>query len=192
MIERFPVGSGPSLAVSPEHLAIREKIRKEREDREKQRTHERNMERGSPKLTLKSIEFALRTHGGNITDAAHFLGTTPKVLRQRVEKSEKLQGVIEEMVSQLLDYAENVVAQSIFAGNVGTSMWYLKTKGKDRGYSEKVTGELEIGEKSMRSADELIKAMREGARELKEASAIEGGDVKWLEPKQIESQDQTS
>lgn len=187
------IGTGESLPVTPEHLSVREKIKQEAEERVRQKNRERGKQRHSAKLTVKSIEFALRTHGGNISDAADYLGVYPAYLRKKVEASPKLSSLIEEMTSQLLDFAENVVAQNVFAGNLAASMWLLKTKGKDRGYSEKVTNELELGEKSIRSADELIKAMREGKKELTEMGLLDGGEVKWLEPKQLqENQDQES
>lgn len=180
---------GESLNQSPEHLAMRERIRQEAEERTRKRQGQRDAKYRAPKTNTKIIEFALRTHGGNITDAAHFLGVNVTFLRKRVENSAKLREVLEEVTSELLDFAENVVAQSVFNGNLSAAMWLLKMKGKERGYIEKSINELELGEKSMRSADELIKAMREGRRELE---VLDGGEVTWVEPKQItENHDQT-
>lgn len=177
---RTEVGVSPLCSSTPEYVIMRERVKREREERLAERLKKKEERRTAPKIPFKSMEFALRTHGGNISDAAHFLGITAKTLRLKVEKSSRLKEVIQEVTEQLLDFSESVIAQSILSGNVSTSMWYLKTKGKERGYTEKVTNELELGEKSLRSADELIKAMRESKKELE---ALEGGEVKWLERK---------
>lgn len=178
------MAKGEGLNMSPEHVAMREQFKKQR------RKADNDKIRKPP--TRKEIEHALRVHGGNITDAATFLGFRPTVLRRRVANDVKLKELQEELMESVTDYAENVVVQQIFNGNTNVAMWWLKTKGKDRGYTEKDTMELEMGEKSMASATELIKAMREGRIEMQDKEELEGGEVTWL-PKQLpENHDQES
>lgn len=166
-----------SLNMSPEHVAMRRELKKRRE-----REYSRKLN-GAP--SRKRVAEALRLHGGNVSDAANYLGTTALLVRRKIAESQSLQDLCQEITEQISDFAENVVVQQVLSGNVNVSMWWLKTKGKERGYTEKGTTELELGEKSINSANELIKAMREGRKEIEDQEALEGGEVAWL-PKQLE------
>ena len=96
-----------------------------------------------PKLKLQHVEDALRQAGGIISTAAKILQTaygscTPRTVRNYVKRHPRLVEVIEETVELNLDTAESQLMSLIANGNLGAVIFYLKTKGKARGYVERV------------------------------------------------------
>src|SRR5215469_6278752 len=96
-----------------------------------------------PKLKLQHVEDALRQAGGIISTAAKILqaaygSCTPRTVRNYVKRHPRLVKVIEETVELNLDTAESQLMTLIANGNLGAVIFYLKTKGKARGYVERV------------------------------------------------------
>jgi hypothetical protein len=89
------------------------------------------------KLTIDQIEQALRANGGWFTQAAKALGVSHQAISTRVQKSERLQRVTEDVKAQYLDLAESKLMQKIKDGDLGAICFYLKCQGRQRGYVEK-------------------------------------------------------
>lgn len=64
-------------------------------------------------------------------------------ISKRVKKSKKLQAAAAEVVENSLDFVEGKLFEAINNNNTAAIIFYLKCKGKDRGYVERqeVTGE---------------------------------------------------
>jgi hypothetical protein len=94
------------------------------------------------KFTNDQIEAALRAAAGIVSGAAVKLGCTPRTIRNYLDRSEQLREVEAEIVDQNLDLAETKLLTAIRDGNLTAVIFYLKTKGKARGYTERseVTG----------------------------------------------------
>ena len=45
-----------------------------------------------------------------------------------------------------LDMAENVINKAIESGDIATAKWYLRMKGKSRGYEDTATVKLDAGD----------------------------------------------
>lgn len=80
---------------------------------------------------------ALFASGGIITYAAKALGVGRQALSTRVNGSEILRTAADEAVERNLDKAENKLLDKIDRGNLVAILFYLKTKGKRRGYIER-------------------------------------------------------
>ena len=96
-----------------------------------------------PKLKLQHVADALRQAGGIISTAAKILeaaygSCTPRTVRNYVKRHPRLAEVIEETVELNLDTAESQLMTLIANGNIAAVIFYLKTKGKARGYVERV------------------------------------------------------
>jgi len=89
------------------------------------------------KLTVDQIEQALRANGGWFTQAAKALGVSHQAVSKRVQQSERLQQVAEDVKAQYLDLAESKLMQKIKDGDLGAICFYLKCQGRHRGYVEK-------------------------------------------------------
>lgn len=115
--------------------------------------------------SFAEIEVALRLAVGNITDAADLLEIEPSVLRRKVRISPNLLKIMQDIKETKLDLAEKKLLQQIQEGNTQATTFFLKTQGKERGYTEKTQLEHDIGEKTL-SAASLIQEMRKGSDEV--------------------------
>jgi len=90
-----------------------------------------------PRFTIEQIEEALRQSAGIRSGAAAKLGCTPTTVSNYIARSKRLQKVAEEIVEETLDLAEGVLIKAISDNNLTATIFYLKTKGKARGYTER-------------------------------------------------------
>lgn len=121
----------------------------------------------SLKLTTSDIAFALRRSRGNLLKAAEFLGIRRHLLKQKIEAAPILQRLQQHLTEEALDLAEWKLLELIDDGYYPAISLYLKTQGKERGYTEKVTTEYEMGENATKTAAALIEAMQQGVEEVK-------------------------
>lgn len=89
-----------------------------------------------------------------------------ETVRNYVDKWEEAQEAIKAEKEAMLDIAENNIFRDMVNGDVGTSKWYLRMKGKERGYEDtpvikldnedplniNLTGEMESAESLAESA----------------------------------------
>ena len=101
-----------------------------------------------PWTTEEQIAKALKASGGLITHAARKLGVTQPAVSQRVKSSEFLQAVIQEITESTLDLAESQLMEKIREGHIAAIIFYLKTKGRDRGFSERMEINANINAKA--------------------------------------------
>jgi len=98
---------------------------------------------GRQKVTDEQIEEALRKTKGLITMAARWIGQTYGIpithgaISQRVASSEHLRQVRRECEEDGLDFAEYKLLDLIKSGDRTAIIFYLKCKGKERGYIER-------------------------------------------------------
>ena len=59
-----------------------------------------------------------------------------ETVRNYVDKWEEAQEAIKAEKEAMLDIAENNIFRDMVNGDVGTSKWYLRMKGKERGYED--------------------------------------------------------
>jgi DNA-binding Lrp family transcriptional regulator len=89
------------------------------------------------KLSDAKIIKALEKNAGVITAAAESLGMDRASLSRRINKSEKLKTACEEISESMVDLAEGKLLLALRNGNMTAIIFYLKTKGKARGYIER-------------------------------------------------------
>ena len=90
------------------------------------------------KFTHAQIEEALRQGAGVYTVAALRLKCAPNTVKNYVERSAKLKAVCEEIVEMNLDVAESKLLAALSEGNLQAVMFFLRTKGRARGYGDKL------------------------------------------------------
>ena len=90
-----------------------------------------------PLFADDQVAEALRTTGGIRTNAALLLKCSPSTIKRYTDRSEVLASIESEVVEQILDLAESKLVDAINDGNLTAIMFYLKTKGKHRGYTER-------------------------------------------------------
>jgi hypothetical protein len=94
-------------------------------------------------ISVGQLKEALRASGGYQTVAAQKLGTSQQCISARIKRSPALQQFVKEIENQYLDLAESKLITLIKAGNLGAICFYLKCKGRHRGYIERheISGE---------------------------------------------------
>lgn len=90
-------------------------------------------------LTEKQIEAALVATGGFISHTAQMLKVSQVAIYKRISRSKALTRARADIQESQLDIAESKLIEKIKAGDLGAICFYLKCKGKSRGYVERQT-----------------------------------------------------
>ena len=89
------------------------------------------------KVTNLQLIKALSKHCGIYADAARELGISKQAVYKRIKSDEEIAEAYEDICEQWLDTAEYQLMQLIEKDkNLNAIMFYLKAKGKERGYTE--------------------------------------------------------
>lgn len=122
------------------------------------------------KLTKEQMLDAIKNSQGLISKIQRKLEAATgetwswETVERYTHKWKEAELAIREEKESMLDIAENNIYKEIVSGDTGTSKWFLKMKGKDRGYIE--TQELQLAKADplninlggeLFSADELAK-----------------------------------
>lgn len=86
------------------------------------------------KVTINQIAKTYEKKGGNVSSTCLALNISRQTFYTRKEKSKELRDKLDEIDEALLDFAESKLIQHINEGNLTALLFFLKTKGKKRGY----------------------------------------------------------
>ena len=92
------------------------------------------------KDVLKALE---ETHGV-ITEACKKVGFTRSAFYIAMDKDPQFKKQVEDIQEAAVDYVESQLFKNIQQGNITGQIFYLKTKGKHRGYIEKTEVQSEV------------------------------------------------
>ena len=126
------------------------------------------------RYTVKQVAEALRKSGGLKTEAAKQLGCVPTTIANYIGRHDELKKVEAQCVEDQLDIAESALFQHIEGGNIPALLFYLKCKGKHRGYIEKDKG---ISLDAFRSALENLAVVV--AEEVKDDAILDRIERRW-------------
>jgi hypothetical protein len=90
----------------------------------------------------RAMLFALESKMGVVTTACKAVGINRRLHYDWLERDAEYRKAVEELDNVSLDFAESQLFKQIHDGEVASTIFYLKTKGKKRGYIERteVTG----------------------------------------------------
>jgi len=88
-------------------------------------------------LTIKQIDDGIRATGGFLTYTAKKLGVTYNAIYARIQKSPQLQRTQAEIQESYLDLGEHSLIKKMKDEDLGAICFFLKCKGRGRGYQEK-------------------------------------------------------
>lgn len=97
------------------------------------------------KITIADVEPLIEKLHGNIAAIARTLGVDRATVWNRVKESKTLQASLEQARESMLDNAESKLYSNALNGDTTSLIFFLKTQGKRRGYTERVDVNL-IGE----------------------------------------------
>jgi hypothetical protein len=92
---------------------------------------------GKPKFTSARITEALIRCKGLIYLAAKELRCDPSTVHRRIQRNEKLKGIVERERGEFCDTAELALLQAVLRGEAWAVCFTLKTQAKHRGYVER-------------------------------------------------------
>jgi len=92
---------------------------------------------GKKTVTDKQIAEALEVTGGMIAPVARKFNMARRSIVRRVQKSEKLQDLLDDVRETVLDKAQLVVIKKINENNLEAAKFYLTRLGSDRGFGDK-------------------------------------------------------
>lgn len=96
------------------------------------------------KPTQKEIISVYEKKGCNVTATCKALGINRTTFYNWRKRSEKLDAMLEEVEESIIDYAESKLVEHIQEGDTTCLIFFLKTKGKKRGYVEKVEQDVTV------------------------------------------------
>jgi len=96
-----------------------------------------NKTRHNKKKILEALEKSL----GIVTTACKIAGVHRSTYYEYYNTDEEFKKECDDMSNIVLDFAESQLHKQIKDGNPSSTIFYLKTKGKNRGYYEKVLNE---------------------------------------------------
>ena len=91
----------------------------------------------SPRCTAKQVTEALLKSDGTLTAAASKLGVTRQAVYNYIKRYD-LQSVIEDARENMVDEAVGQLHRLVRDGNLGATIFYLKTQAKGRGFTERI------------------------------------------------------
>ena len=92
----------------------------------------------------KDVLNALEETHGVITEACKKVGYTRSAFYTAMDKDPKFKKEVEDIQEAAVDYVESQLFKNIQQGNITGQIFYLKTKGKHRGYIEKTEIQSEV------------------------------------------------
>ena len=93
--------------------------------------------------TKKAMLDALKASLGVVTDACEKVGMSRQTHYRWLKEDEDYKASVDELTNVALDFVESKLFEQIKDGSVPCIIFYLKTKGKGRGYIEKQQIEIE-------------------------------------------------
>lgn len=93
---------------------------------------------------------ALKQSLGVVTSACDAVGISRQTHYQWLKSDEEYAAAVDDIANVALDFAESALYKKIKEGDTASTIFYLKTKGKGRGYIEKqqieATNVIEVSE----------------------------------------------
>jgi len=115
----------------------------------------------STKENKEKLIEALKQSLGVVTTACDSIGITRQTYYYWLKTDEEFRKEVEDLENVTLDFAESQLFKQIKEGSTAATIFYLKTKGRKRGYIEKT--ELDVTNKnpdfSQLSTEELVKLL---------------------------------
>jgi NADH dehydrogenase/NADH:ubiquinone oxidoreductase subunit G len=88
------------------------------------------------KYNQTQVIHALVAADGALTIAAKRLGTSYRHLKKYIDANKRMADVLHGIEESILDLAEGTLRKTIEEGDLAATIFFLKTKGKRRGYTE--------------------------------------------------------
>jgi hypothetical protein len=109
------------------------------------------------KITDEVFISTLIKTNGFISQAAKILNVSTQAVYKRIQENPHIKSVVIDIQEQSLDFVENQLFKKIKDGELSAIIFYLKCKGKKRGYTERTTLEELIDKRDAKVQVEFIR-----------------------------------
>jgi len=93
--------------------------------------------RKAPPLTRDNLITAIDEHFGNILSIARSFAVTRQTIYNHIQKDPELKALLDEAREHFIDFAEGALVTLIKKEDTAAIIFALKTRGKNRGYTER-------------------------------------------------------
>ena len=128
-----------------------------------------------PRYTDKQIIAALKLCRGMVYVAADNLGCSPNTIKKRINDSPNVKAAADEAAEIALDRAELSLFQAVVRGEPWAVQFMLRTKGKSRGYNERVEIDVTLRDAARKMAEQYDDL--DESEILKEVETILSGGI---------------
>ncbi len=90
------------------------------------------------RVTKKELAVALKENAGNMAAAGRRFHVSRQRIWEIVDADPKLRALVDDLSETFIDFAENKLFQAIKKGNIYATCFFLRTRGRHRGYSERL------------------------------------------------------
>ena len=97
----------------------------------------KKMANGNGKYTAAQMIEAIQEAEGNLTEAARILGCSRTTIYNYMERYVTIKEAYAEANERTIDWVEGKLLEQCRRGNITAIIFFLKTKGKHRGYVER-------------------------------------------------------
>jgi len=99
---------------------------------------------------------SLRNNLGNITLSCEEVGVNRSTYYSLMEKNAEFKSEVDEIQNMCIDVVENALFRNVRAGDTTAIIFYLKTKGRKRGYTERQELDLTSKGESIKQPPAII------------------------------------
>lgn len=117
-------------------------------------------------IPFEKVAMAYKKSAGNLTLTADSLGINRRTLDRWREKYPELDEMMRDVEEGLLDLCESRLMQQINESNLTAIIFYLKTKGKQRGYIEGQIINANLNTNKAMSQEEAMEYLKELERDF--------------------------
>lgn len=107
------------------------------------------------KISQKQFLSVVSGTGGLYTVIARKLGINRHTVAEYIKRDPVLADAVQQERESTLDDVESVFVDACLEGDIQACMFYLKTKGKERGYTERVENDLRSSRPIVIQVDEV-------------------------------------
>jgi hypothetical protein len=127
------------------------------------------------RMTIQDIAYALRENHGVYTQTAEYLGIPRAVLYRKVQTTPSLMQVMKEIEAENVDTVEYRLLEQAKEGVLPAVIFFLKTKGANRGYSDSA---IQVNSLDVGNAATLIEMLHNSRKKQLEDKSQEI-EVEW-------------
>lgn len=109
-------------------------------------------------LTVKELAPLIEKYNGNLAMVARKCGVARGTLYRHLERSPELRAALQDARETMVDHVESRLYDNALKGDTTAVIFFLKTQGRMRGYSEKLELDVHQGKRPQDMTDDELES----------------------------------